>query len=279
MFGTTMFACSEKSDSEVIGTKKLEYPKELIDQFSYSLGHEFGQRLRHDSVKLNMDYYLKGYKDGLDSIFAFVPADSMDVYKAKFAEIMMAKMDAMAAKEAEKKQMDEEQIMKELEKIKKTAKEDGDKYLTTHKNETGVKVTSSGLQYKILQEGSGRIAKDDDVVKLHMSIKALNAPDFQDTRVSEPMIVPIKELFPGWKEGMKLMKKGSKFEFTIPSSLAFGEKGFGPAFPPNVVVVLNVDLLDFSTETELTQFREKMMQIQQQKMQEMQQKQQMQQKK
>jgi FKBP-type peptidyl-prolyl cis-trans isomerase len=261
-----LFSCEKENNKIPEAPKNLKYPTELIDQFSYALGHELGLKLRRDSVILSMDYYLAGLNAGMDSSYNFMTEDSMVIYRAKFAEKIIAKYDSMMAKEAEKRRLDDEAIKNQLEMVKKTAKEDGEKFLAENKKNPEVKVTKSGLQYKILKEGSGRLIKENDIVKIHMSMKSLNAPEFQNTRGLEPMIVPVKELFPGWKEGMQLMRKGSHYELYLPSELAFGEQGFGPAFPPNVVVIINVEVLDFNNQSELNEYREKMMKLQQERM-------------
>lgn len=268
-------SCSEDKGDQPLINKNLDYPKELSDQLSYSLGHQFASQAKRDSLKINLEYYLKGFQDGLDSNFSFVPADSMAKYMELFALSMTEKMEKRAKEEQEQQQKQQEQMQKDIENATKTAKPDGEKFLQENKNKPGVKVTSSGLQYKVITEGSGRLLKEDDIVQVHMSIKALNIQDLQNTRGKEPLIVPVTELFPGWKEGMKLMKKGSRYEFYIPSKLAFGDEGFGVAIPPGAAVLMDVEILDFSDREQLNAFRNRMMQRQSQMM-EMQRQQQMQ---
>ncbi len=276
--GTILIAsCSNDNSNEPIAKKDLKYPTEMADQVSYSLGHQFAMQLRRDSVDFNIDYYLRGYYDGLDSNFAFVSADSIAKFMERFAISMTEKMEARAKQEQEKQKMMQEKMQQDIEKATKTAKSDGEKFLVENKVKPGIKFTPSGLQYKVVSEGSGRQVADEDIVKVHMAIKALNIQDLQNTRGKEPLIVPVKELFPGWKEGIKMMKKGARYEFFIPSKLAFGEQGFGPAIPPGATVLMDVEVLDFSTKEQLDVFRERMMQFQQQQMQIQQQQQQQQQ--
>jgi len=275
--GTILISsCSNDSSNEPIAKKDLKYPTEMADQLSYSLGHQFALQLRRDSVEFNIDYYLRGFYDGLDSNFTFVSADSMAKYMELFALSMTAKMEARAKEDQEKEQIMQGQMQKEIEKATKTAKSDGEKFLADNKTKPGIKVTPSGLQYKVVSEGKGKQITESDIVNIHMSIKALNIQDLQNTRGKEPLVVPISELFPGWKEGMKMMKKGSRYEFFIPSKLAFGDEGFGPAIPPGATVIMDVEVLDFNTKEQLDAFRNRMMQRQQQQM-EMQKQQQMQQ--
>lgn len=269
-------SCSQDKGNQPIVNKELEYPKEFIDQVSYTLGHQLATQTSRDSVKINMDYYLKGFQDGLDSNFSFVPADSMAKYIGEFSNTMAMKMETRMKEDQERQKQIQEQMQKDIEKAAKTAKPDGEKFLAENKNKPGIKVTGSGLQYKVVAEGSGKTITENDILKVHMSIKALNIQELQNTRGKEPLIVPVSELFPGWKEGMKLMKKGSRYELFIPSKLAFGEEGFGPAVPPSATVLMDVEVIDFATKQELDAFRNRMMQQQQQMMQ-MQQQQQMQQ--
>lgn len=271
-----LYSCSQDKSKEPISKKDLEVPKDLNDKISYTIGHQYASHLRADSLKLNLDYFFKGIQDGLDSNFKFIPLDSMQKYIEIFASSMAEKREKNMKEEQEKQKALQEKTRIEVEKAAKTAKIDGEKFLEENKTKSGVKVTKSGLQYKVMNEGSGRLINDNDIVKVHMSINALNLPDLQNTRGKEPLIVPIKELFPGWKEGMKLMKKGSRFELYIPANLAFGDKGFGQAIPPGATVILNVEVLDFSTKEDLEFFRNRMMQKTQQMM-NMQQQQQIQQ--
>lgn len=274
--GTIVIAsCSQDQSDRPLVNKNLDYPNELMDQVSYSLGHQFASQIKMDSVKINMDYYLRGFYDGLDSNYAFIPADSMAKYMELFASSMTEKMEARAKAEQEKQKIVQEQMQKDIDKATANAKSDGEKFLEENKSKPGIKITKSGLQYKVVNEGNGRTITENDIVKIHMSIKALNIQDLQNTRGKEPLIVPVTELFTGWKEGMKMMKKGARYEFFIPSNLAFGNEGFGPAIPPGATVLMDVEVLDFSTPEQLEAFRNRMIQRQQQLM-EMQQQQQMQ---
>lgn len=269
-------SCSENKGEQPLVNKNLEYPTELSDQVSYSLGHQFASQAKRDSLKINLEYYLKGFYDGLDSNYKFMPADSMAKYMEIFAGTMTEKMEKRAKEEQVMQQKQQEEMQKGIEKATKTAKADGEKFLAENKSKPGVKTTPSGLQYKVVAEGNGRQLTENDIVKIHMSIKALNIQDLQNTRGKEPLIVPVTELFPGWKEGMKMMKKGSRYELYIPSKLAFGDDGFGPAIPPGATVLMDVEILDFSDKEQLNAFRDRMMKRQEQQMQ-MQQQQQMQQ--
>lgn len=272
-----IISCDNKTTPEELRNTELNLPSTDDDKISYALGHEMGQKARTDSIKINMDYYTKGYFDGKDSSYKTIPFDSIQSYLNKFNDKYLARMEAQMKQRQETQKVEQEKMMKTLEDLAKTAKADGIKFLAENKNKPGIITTASGLQYKVIKEGSGELLKDNDIVKIHMSIKAVNGPELQNTRGKDPLIIQLKDLFPGWKEGMNLMKKGSHFEMFIPSKIAFDDKGYTPAIPPHSAVVMDVEVLDMSNQEQLTAFRNKMLQLQQQMMMQQQQQQQLQQ--
>jgi FKBP-type peptidyl-prolyl cis-trans isomerase len=107
-------------------------------------------------------------------------------------------------------------------------------------------VTASGLQYKVLAEGSGDSPKATDTVKVHYEGRLISGDVFDSSIArGEPVSFPLNGVIPGWSEGVQLMKVGSKFQFTIPSALAYGPAGTGP-IPPNSVLVFDVELLEIN---------------------------------
>jgi FKBP-type peptidyl-prolyl cis-trans isomerase len=109
-----------------------------------------------------------------------------------------------------------------------------------------VKTTASGLQYKVMKAGpdGGKSPKATDTVKVHYHGTLIDGTVFDSSvQRGEPISFPLNGVIPGWTEGVQLMKVGDKFQFTIPSALAYGEQGAGGAIGPNSTLIFEVELL------------------------------------
>jgi FKBP-type peptidyl-prolyl cis-trans isomerase FkpA len=126
-----------------------------------------------------------------------------------------------------------------------TAKEKGEKFLKENATKEGVKTTSSGLQYKVLKEGEGKQPKATDTVQVHYKGTLIDGTEFDSSyKRGEPIAFPLNRVIPGWTEGVQLMKEGSKYQFFIPSNLAYGERGTpGGPIGPNETLIFEVELL------------------------------------
>ncbi|MFW5657307.1 MAG: FKBP-type peptidyl-prolyl cis-trans isomerase [Bacteroidota bacterium] len=122
----------------------------------------------------------------------------------------------------------------------------GEDFLAKNRTKEGVIETSSGLQYKIIEEGSGPIPDNIAIVTVHQRCQLVNGNVIEDTyKENEPSEVPMKELIEGYQEGLMLMQKGARYKFFIPPDLAWGKKGSGVKIPPYSVLIFDVRLIDF----------------------------------
>jgi FKBP-type peptidyl-prolyl cis-trans isomerase len=126
----------------------------------------------------------------------------------------------------------------------KSTLEEGKAFLEENAKQEGVHTTSTGLQYKILVEGTGASPKAKDTVVVHYRGTSLNGAEFDSSYARrEPAEFPLNAVIRGWTEGVQLMKEGAKFQFFIPPALAYGTRGAPPDILPNETLVFEVELL------------------------------------
>lgn len=119
------------------------------------------------------------------------------------------------------------------------------KFLEENAKKEGVKVTDSGLQYIVLEEGNGESPKATDTVKVHYEGTLINGQIFDSSiKRGEPVEFPLNHVIPGWTEGLQLMRPGAKYRFFIPSDLAYGEHGAGDMIAPNSALIFDVELIE-----------------------------------
>jgi FKBP-type peptidyl-prolyl cis-trans isomerase FklB len=137
----------------------------------------------------------------------------------------------------------EKQITASKEAATKNAAE-GEKFLAENKKKDGVKTTASGLQYKVLKEGSGPSPKETDTVVVNYKGTLIDGTEFDSSfKRNEPASFQVNRVVKGWIEALQLMKAGSKYQLFIPAALAYGERGAGQLIGPNATLIFEVELL------------------------------------
>lgn len=210
-----------------------EKPKltEQKDKESYSLGYQFGDALKKQGIELNMEIYTSAIKDGLAGK---EPLMSQEEIRSTVMELQKR---AMAARQAEQK-----------EKAAKNLAE-GKAFLEENKKKEGVKTLPSGLQYKVLKEGSGKTPNMNDTVTVHYRGTLIDGTEFDSSHSrNQPAQFGVKSVIRGWAEALQLMKEGSKWQLFIPPELAYGERG-SSAIGPGSTLIFEVELVSVeSTE-------------------------------
>ena len=199
-----------------------------MDKVSYALGLGVGSQLKSMGAEsLNIDDFAQAIKDTLSGAELKVShAESQQIVQ-KFFQEQEAKQRAMAAENGKK------------------AREEGEKYLAENAKKEGVVVTESGLQYTVLQEGSGKSPKATDTVVCHYEGFLINGTVFDSSiQRGEPAAFPLNGVIAGWTEGLQLMKEGAKYRFFIPYNLAYGEAGAAGAIPPYATLIFDVELIE-----------------------------------
>mgnify|MGYP000924087275 FL=1 len=221
-----MTGCNNTAKSVNITDKSPE-----LEQVGYSLGYLMGSNNKNDIPDLNIEAFEKGIRDGY----------SGDEKKRALTQEQMEKV----LMEYQKKR--EAEITKEVEAKAKANKEAGEKFLAENEKKEGVQKTASGLQYKVITEGTGAKPKATDTVTVHYEGKLIDGKVFDSSyERGEPVSFRLNEVIKGWTEGVQLMNTGSKYELYIPSDLAYGETG-NPNIEPNSVLIFTVELLDEAT--------------------------------
>jgi FKBP-type peptidyl-prolyl cis-trans isomerase FklB len=205
------------------GENKPSQLKDLKDKVSYSIGLDLGFNFKKQNLELNPDALLAGVKD----------AQSGKQPLLSESEVK----DTMTA------------LTKELEEKQKAVAEknvkDGEKFLAENKKKEGVKTTASGLQYKVMKEGTGPQPKLTDSVVANYRGTLINGTEFDSSyKRGQPATFPLTGVIKGWTEALQLMKVGSKYQVFVPSSLAYGERSVSPELGPNATLIFEVELLD-----------------------------------
>src|SRR5437660_105770 len=205
----------------LFGQEKSSPFKDQKDKVSYSLGLNIGFNLGRQNVPINPDALVAGIKDAI----AGKPQLTPDQIK----ETMTA-------------------FEKDMEQKQKTAADknalEGTKFLEENKKKEGVKTTASGLQYKVVKEGTGPQPKATDIVTANYRGTLIDGTEFDSSyKRGEPATFPLNGVIKGWTEGVQLMKVGSKYQLFIPSNLAYGDRAVGPDITPNSTLIFEVELL------------------------------------
>jgi FKBP-type peptidyl-prolyl cis-trans isomerase FklB len=200
-------------------------PTTQKEKLSYAIGMNLGRQFKNQSVDIDPAMLAQGVRDALAGKTALTEDDARAVMTA-FQEEMRSKQAAMMAQAGEK-----------------NAKE-GEAFLAANKSKDGVVTTPSGLQYKILKEGTGPKPTLDDTVVCHYRGTLIDGTEFDSSyKRNEPAKFPVKGVIKGWTEALQLMPVGSKWQLWVPSSLAYGDRGAGPQIGPNTMLIFEVELV------------------------------------
>ena len=195
------------------------------DKFSYALGMNFGENFR---------------KQGLDldpAVFAKAFAEAFNTGKAAMSEEDMKAVLTVAAQEIRKKQ-----AAQQAEKAQQ-AQAEGEKFLAENKTKEGVVTLPSGLQYKILKQGTGDKPTLEDTVTCNYKGTLINGTEFDASeKHGGPASFPVKGVIAGWTEALQLMPVGSKWQLFVPANLAYGQQG-PPDIGPNATLIFEVELV------------------------------------
>jgi FKBP-type peptidyl-prolyl cis-trans isomerase FklB len=196
------------------------------DKISYIIGMDAGRNLKVQSIDIDPDIFMKGFKDALSGNKSLLSDDITKESLAVFQDEMMKKHE------------------EELKKVAEQNKKEGEAFLAENKKKEGVVTLASGLQYKILKEGDGQTPKATDTVTVNYRGTFIDGTEFDSSyKRNQPATFQVNGVIPGWTEALQLMKAGSKWQLYIPAGLAYGEQGAGRVIGPNATLIFDVELL------------------------------------
>ncbi|MEM1325140.1 MAG: FKBP-type peptidyl-prolyl cis-trans isomerase [Bacteroidota bacterium] len=190
------------------------------DSISYSVGVMLASNLKQQGLdQVDLDVVMAGLKETIGGKSQITQQEAGQVLKQYLTE-------------------------RQAQQLKENA-EKGKQFLADNAKKEGVVTLESGLQYKILQEGSGAIPTASDRVQVHYHGTLIDGTVF-DSSVDrgEPATFGVTQVIAGWVEALQLMPAGSKWRLFIPSDLAYGDRGAGGLIGPNAALIFDVELLD-----------------------------------
>lgn len=196
------------------------------EKVSYIIGTDIGKNMTKQGIDIDPEALLRGIKDAISGEGLLLTEEQMTQIRTEFQQEMMKKQNEKAAELA----------------IKNKAQ--GEEFLAANKKKDSVVTLPSGLQYKVLVEGKGKMPTISDTVTTNYRGMLIDGTEFDNSyQRGQPATFPCKGVIAGWTEALQLMKVGSKWQLFIPSNLAYGERGAGQTIPPNSVLIFDVELL------------------------------------
>lgn len=196
------------------------------DSVSYILGYKMGENLKQQSVPVNPAIIYQGMQQGFTGAKAVMADSTMQAVMMGFQVRMMGiqrQKDSVAGADNEK---------------------NGAAFLAANKSKEGVKSTPTGIQYKVIKEGTGPRPKATSTVTVKYTGKLLNGEVFDASeRHGGTATFQLNQVIPGWTEALQLMNTGSTYQFWIPGNLAYGPQGSPPNIGPNATLDFEIELL------------------------------------
>jgi FKBP-type peptidyl-prolyl cis-trans isomerase FklB len=214
-------------------TTKTATPAALTtrkEKFSYGLGMNFGAGLGANLKKQSVEYdpalVVQGFKDALSG-----------------AKTRMTPAEAQAILKEVQTELQKDQLAK-MKEVADKNKADGEAFLAANKGKEGVVTLPSGLQYKILSEGTGPKPTATDTVVCNYRGTRIDGVEFDSSyKRGKAATFPVNGVIKGWTEALQLMPVGSKWQLFIPPDLAYGDRGAGPEIGPNSTLLFEVELV------------------------------------
>ena len=196
-----------------------------MDKLSYALGLGIAQQLKQMGLKGSLVV-----EDFAQSIVDVLEGNELKVKNSEAQQIVNSFFTEQ-----------ERKMNAEKAEAGKKALEEGRVFLQNNAGKPGVITTKSGLQYEVLNPGTGKKPKATDKVRCQLIDGTVFDSSYQR---NEPAVFGLNQVIPGWTEGVQLMSEGAKYRFYIPYLLAYGESGAGGMIPPYATLIFDVELIE-----------------------------------
>ncbi|KPQ00704.1 MAG: FKBP-type peptidyl-prolyl cis-trans isomerase FklB [Bacteroidetes bacterium HLUCCA01] len=198
-----------------------------MDSVSYSIGYDIGRSIQAESIDgLDLDVLFRGMKDAASGEGILTDDEMMEAlmqFQQEMMERQQAEADAAGA----------------------TNLQEGQAFLEENAQRDDVMVTESGLQYRVIEAGSGPRPSETSTVTVHYRGTLIDGTEFDSSYSrGEPATFQLNRVIPGWTEGVQLMREGGKYEFFIPSELGYGSQGTAGLIGPNATLIFEVELIE-----------------------------------
>ena len=191
-------------------------------KLSYALGAYFSQGVKQQNVDLDIPTFLQAVEDSLNKAPLQMNESEIETVLNQYKEKLASERNAVAG----------------------TNKSAGQKFLETNKTKEGIVTQPSGLQYKIIKEGTGAKPTSESNVKVNYQGTLIDGKVFDSSyERGEPVSFNLNQVIKGWQEVLPLMSVGSKWQVFIPPDLAYGERGAGGAIGPNATLIFEIELM------------------------------------
>jgi len=200
--------------------------KDENSKLNYSVGYQIGSDFKQQNFEIRPEAVLKGIQDALSENKALMTKEEMRKTMADLGQ-----------KVADLKQKKREQIGSFQTKNKQ--------FLIDNAKKPGVITTDSGLQYRIIEEGSsGQLPNLNDKVLVHYRGRLIDGTEFDSSyKRNKPASFKVNQVIKGWTEALQLMQRGATWQLVIPSDIAYGTRGAGTSIPPNSTLIFDVELI------------------------------------
>lgn len=193
---------------------------------SYILAQSIGGDFRRKGFDIDADIFCDSFRAAMKGEQPTMPAGEMQ-------QVMMAFQQHM-----------QEEMQKAKDEVGEKNRAEGRAFLGENAKKEGVVVTDSGLQYTVVEEGTGKTPSAKDQVTVHYEGRLLDGSIFDSSyKREQPATFPVNGVIEGWQEALQLMKEGAKYELVIPASIGYGAQGAGDAIGPNATLCFTVELI------------------------------------